>query len=283
MWLLVRMFVTPIWRSWATSMKICTQLLLPFERLQAKIYVCSICYDVTDHQGDKAQHLSRKWTKFSAVPSFNIKRKKKVQVPKPFMKTWLQLMGRMLHLTSRLKKSSQLNLEEEERAFKTIPPSWKTCNCHKPRHYCQSLWSHQGWPTTDHQAHSHYPEHLTTKCSSHFDQRTGNEESAGEMGPQTPDAQMCVRAIQHRLRQFALIWRRTHWLSGQISDYGWNMALPLHAWNTATVEATKTLWLARKAKVIQSAGKVKAFFLFFFSFFFFWNADGILLVDFLQN
>ena len=63
-------------------MKICTQLLLPFERLQAKIYVCSICYDVTDHQGDKAQHLSRKWTKFSAVPSFNIKRKKKGSSPK---------------------------------------------------------------------------------------------------------------------------------------------------------------------------------------------------------
>ena len=161
---------------------------------------------------------------------------------------------------------------------KRSPPSWKTCNCHKPRYYCQSLWPHQGWPTTDHQAHSHYPEHLTTKRSSHFDQRTGNEESASELGPQTPDAQMCVRPIQHRLWQFALIWRSTHRLSGQICDYGWNMASPLHAWNTATVEATKTLWLARKAKVIQSAGKVKAFFLFFFSFFFFlecwWNFIG---------
>ena len=41
--------------------------------------------------------------------------------------------------------------------------------------------------------------------------------------------------------QFALIWRRPWRLFEQICDCEWNLGLPLHIWNKATVKARKTL------------------------------------------
>ena len=99
------------------------------------------------------------------------------------------------------------------------------------------------------------------------------------MGPQTFDWCPKARPIRHLLWQFTLFWRRFCWLSGQICDYGWKMRMKwtLYAWEKSNSWGNGNTYLtpSKQVKVVQSAGKVMALV--------FWDADGILMVDFLQK
>ena len=71
---------SPMWRSWATSMKTGPPLHLPLGRLRANVHVCRpVCYGIIDHQRDKPDGFPWKWTKLSAVPSFIIWRGKRLK------------------------------------------------------------------------------------------------------------------------------------------------------------------------------------------------------------
>ena len=99
------------------------------------------------------------------------------------------------------------------------------------------------------------------------------------MGPQTFDWCPKARPIRHLLWQFTLFWRRFCWLSGQICDYGWKMRMKwtLYAWEKSNSWGNGNTYLtpSKQVKVVQSAGKVMALV--------FWDADGILMVEFLQR
>ena len=57
-------------------------------------------------------------------------------------------------------------------------PSWrKTCNCHVNMWPSKNLGPSYGLPMSNYKAHSHYFSQLTSKCSSHSDQRTGYDKS----------------------------------------------------------------------------------------------------------
>ena len=77
------------------------------------------------------------------------------------------------------------------------------------------------------------------------------------MGPQNFDWCPKVSLILCFWCQFALIWRRPWWLSEQICAYEWNLGLPLHTWNKATVKAMKHLTrpLQRRPRSSSRPGK----------------------------
>lgn len=147
------MFAAPIWKSWATSIELDTQLHMPFWRQRAEIHVCLIFHDIIDHQSDEPNSFPWKWTNLCAMLSFNTwqqqkkkkekrekrgyvkkplldkkreKKRKKAMLKKPFMnfmmKTRLRLWGRKLCPTA-WSNSNQQNLEVEGQHSRW-PTSW---------------------------------------------------------------------------------------------------------------------------------------------------------------
>ena len=139
-----------------------------------------VCHAVIQYLTTTTTTKKKKKKKRICQKAITWQKRKKTMLKKPFMnfmmKTRLRLWGRKLCPTA-CSNSNLQNLEVEGQHSRW-PTSW---DCHKPRNDCQKLWPIYGWLMTDYQAHSHYSRHLTLKCSSHFDPRTGYKENISEM------------------------------------------------------------------------------------------------------